>query len=454
MKYKSQRAAYPYFVLAMILFGLQVLFGLVIAAQFIWPQLLRNILPFSVGREVHLNTMVFWLLLGLMGATYYLVPEETQSELYSTKLASLQFWLLGLTGVATVVGFLFGWTEGREYIEAPRLLDWLIVIGALIFLFNVLATILKSRRWTAIMGVLFAGMTGLSLMYLVGMKFFGSISVDQFFWWWVIHFWVEGTWELIAAAITAYLLVKLTGVNTKVVAKWLYIEVTLVVFTGVLGIGHHYYWIGTPKYWLMIGGLFGLLEPIPILLMVIDTLRHTKGMKTAGTNRVALLWLVGAAITHFVGAGLMGVVQTLPSINKWTHGTQLTAAHGHLAFYGAFAMLVIAAMYYMVPEMTGALVSRKSGSRIFWMMLLSMCAMSLIMFGAGITQVYMERIMGLDFTYVKNSFTNFWLLWRLVAGFFFAWGTLWLVKDSLGLFSGSTEYYQTGVTYEDYINKG
>ena len=26
---------------------------------------------------------------------------------------------------------------------------------------------------------------------------------------------------------------------------------------GILGLGHHYFWIGTPDYWLGIGGFFG-----------------------------------------------------------------------------------------------------------------------------------------------------------------------------------------------------
>lgn len=433
MRFESQRVSYKYFIFTLVLLVLQVLFGLITAAQFIWPDFMAQTMPFNIGRAIHINTMVFWLLFGLMGATYYLVPDETDSELYSTKLADFQFWLLAVTGVVAVVGYVFGWTEGREYIEAPRLLDWLIVVGVLTFLYNIGITIIKSKKWNSILAVLFSGLAGLAVMYLFGMKFFGSISLDQFFWWWVIHFWVEGTWELIAAAITAYLLLKLTGVQLRVIRKWLYLEVTLVVLTGVLGIGHHYFWIGTPEYWLPIGGIFGLLEPLPILLMVIDTMRHVKHSPELHHNRVALLWLIGAAFTHFVGAGLMGVVQTLPSINKWTHGTQLTAAHGHLAFYGAFGMLVIAAMYYAVPNIVNRQVSSSKGVWAFWVMLISMVCMSFILFGAGITQVYLERIMGMDFNYVKTNFTNFWLLWRLVAGVAFTIGTIILVNDFLHL---------------------
>jgi hypothetical protein len=32
---------------------------------------------------------------------------------------------------------------------------------------------------------------------------------------------------------------------------------------------HHYFWIGTPEYWLTIGGFFSALEPIPLVAMVV-----------------------------------------------------------------------------------------------------------------------------------------------------------------------------------------
>jgi len=31
--------------------------------------------------------------------------------------------------------------------------------------------------------------------------------------------------------------------------------------------GHHYYWIGAPSYWLWFGRIFSAIEPLPILLI-------------------------------------------------------------------------------------------------------------------------------------------------------------------------------------------
>ena len=41
-KYESQRVAYPYFVAALGLFAAQILFGLIIGAQYLWPDFLYS----------------------------------------------------------------------------------------------------------------------------------------------------------------------------------------------------------------------------------------------------------------------------------------------------------------------------------------------------------------------------------------------------------------------------
>ena len=64
MRYPSQRVAYPYFVVALLLFGLQVAFGLLAAAKYLGPDPLLNLLPFDVVKAIHTNLLLVWLLTG------------------------------------------------------------------------------------------------------------------------------------------------------------------------------------------------------------------------------------------------------------------------------------------------------------------------------------------------------------------------------------------------------
>ncbi len=415
---RSQLVAFPYFVVAALLFLTQIFFGLFLAAQYVWPTFLLSVLPFNVSRETHLNLLILWLLLGLMGASYYLVPEETRTSLASVRLAVVQWVLLLVAAVGTLVSFWFLRPSlgslGKPFTESPYPWPYFIAGAAVLFLINIGLTLVRARRWTPISGVLFAGMGGIAVLYLIDMVFFPNLAVDFYWWWWIIHLWVEGAWELVAAAVMAFLLVRLTGVERGRMYRWLYLEVALVLFTGILGTGHHYYWIGTPAYWLTIGAVFSALEPVPILLMTVDALTAMRRTGSEPVNRVAWYWLGGSALLHFFGAGIYGFAQTLPQINKWTHGTHITATHGHFAFFGAFAMLTLGAVYYMVPRMRGLTSFREGRGRLaFWLMTGGLLAMIVSWTIAGVVQVYLWRLVGLDFMTVKTQYVAFWM--------FFVW---------------------------------
>ncbi len=416
--HKSQTVAYPFFLAAAALFLLQVVFGLLIAAQYVWPTFLMNTLPFNFGRASHLNLMIFWLLLGLMGATYYLVPDESDSEIWSVPLAWANLVVLLVAGVGTLATYwFFGIAKGKPFTEAPMPWPLVIALGVVLFIVNVFVTLFRSRKWNAITFVLAFGLAGLTVLYLLDLPRFDNLTVDYYWWWWIIHLWVEGTWEIIASAIMAYLLLKLTGADRGRLAKWLYLEVALVLFTGIVGIGHHYYWIGTPHYWLLWGAVFSAFEPLPLVLMVWDTFAQARLRHARPANPTVWLWLGGSAIGHLVGAGIWGFAITLPQINKWTHGTQVTSSHGHFAFFGAFAMLVLAAMYYMVPRLRGMERWAECRSQwAFWLMSGGMLAIVLAFTIAGVVQTYLVRILGMDFMTVRTTYVAFWIFWVWAAG--------------------------------------
>jgi len=176
-KYEGQKLASWYFTVAVILFGAQLLLGLVAAIQFIYPSFLYNVLDFSIARIIHINAMVVWMLYAMIGAVYYLLPEETGIEVVGIGLAKLLFWILTLAVTVVVLVFIFIqvgpgkastiWfiTEGREYIEAPRWADIGIVVVVLGFLANTFFTAMKGRR-TGIMTVLLSDMIALAgLLY-------------------------------------------------------------------------------------------------------------------------------------------------------------------------------------------------------------------------------------------------------------------------------------------------
>lgn len=404
MKYQSQKVAYWFFAVCMLLFGLQIVYGFIMAFAHMGMDGLHNIIPFNVARATHTNLLVMWLLSGFMGAAYYIVPEESEREILSVKWAYIQLIAFVVVGVTAVIGFHFQWWEGRKFLEIPRPLDYLVVIDVLLFIGLIGGTIWKGKRHTTTSLVLFFGLLTAALLYLPGMIETDNQTHDSYWRWWVVHLWVEGVWELIMGAILSFLLIKLTGVDRELIEKWLYVIVGFTFLSGILGTGHHYYYIGTPRYWLMIGGIFSALEPIAFLGMAIYAIAMARKGRKNVDNKTALLWTLGTAVVSFVGAGFLGFAHTIPQVNMYTHGTLVTAMHGHMAFWGAYACLVLAIITYTMPYMTGRkLQDTKTNVFAFWTSNIGMTAMTVAFGIAGIAQVYLERKMGLDFLLVQKE---------------------------------------------------
>ncbi len=441
MKYQSQMVAKPYFIAAIGLFVGQILFGLIMGLQYVVGDFLFPEIPFNVARMVHTNLLIVWLLFGFMGATYYLVPEESQTELYSPKLALVLFWVFLVAGALTIVGYLavpyatlakitgndLLPTMGREFLEQPTITKIGIVIVALAFLFNVGMTLLRGRK-TVITMVLFLGLVGLAVFFLFSFYNPENPILDKMFWWWVVHLWVEGVWELILGAILAFTLIKVTGVDREVIEKWLYVIIAMALITGLLGTGHHYFFIGLPEYWLWIGSVFSALEPVPFFMMTLFAFNMVNKRRRQHPNRVAVLWALGTGVMAFLGAGVWGFLHTLAPVNYYTHGSQITAAHGHMAFYGAYVMIVLTMISYAMPMLNGREAANSVKSQVtemwgFWLMTVSMVFITLFLTGAGILQVYLQRFSDtpLPFMIVQDKIELFYWL-REAAGVVFLIG--------------------------------
>lgn len=399
MRYRSQAVAYWYFAVAMVLFGLQLVFGLLSAAKYLGPDPLLNILPFDVTKVIHTNLLIVWVLTGFMGATYWMIPDESRTELYSVKLAYIQLGLWVVMGVTAVVGYLFRYGTGNKLLEQPLPHKIVIVICMLMFLYNTIMTIRKSGRFTTTEGVLLLGIASAAVLYLPALLHYENYTVSIYYRWWTIHLWVEGVWEMIQGSFLAYLLIRLSGADREVLEKWLYVIVGLVFIAGILGTAHHYYWVGVPQYWLPIGGIFSALEPVALVGMAMYAYSAIRRSGLAHPNTLALHWTIGSALFTLFGAGLLGLAHTFPSVNKWTHGTLITAMHGHAAFYGAYAMIVLAMITFALPSMTHG--RREEGTAVgywsFWLQISGMFGMTLSFATAGIGQVYLERILGLGY---------------------------------------------------------
>jgi nitric oxide reductase subunit B len=115
--------------------------------------------------------------------------------------------------------------------------------------------------------------------------------------------------------------------------------------SGIIGTGHHYYWIGAPEAWMALGSVFSALEVVPLSLLMVEAYGQYKVVKEGGVAfpyKAAFCFMIATAFWNLFGAGVLGFLINLPIVSYYQHGSFLTAAHGHGALMGVYGMLAIA----------------------------------------------------------------------------------------------------------------
>jgi len=178
--------------------------------------------------------------------------------------------------------------------------------------------------------------------------------------------------------------------------------------------------------------VFSSLEVAPFFTMVIFAFTMVWRGRRDHPNKAALLWALGCTVGAFFGAGVWGFLHTLSWINYYSHGTQITAAHGHLAFYGAYVMLNLAIITYAMPYLRGV----KPYNQVlnmwsFWIMTSAMAFMTFALTFAGVVQVHLQRVRGEGYMMVQDELALFFWM-RLGSGVFVVIGALMFVYSIFG----------------------
>jgi nitric oxide reductase subunit B len=379
----SQRRIGKYFLVVAGILLLQIFVGSIMAHYYTDRSSFYGIevdrfLPFNFLRDVHIQAPIVWIGLSWIGAALFLAPAISGGEPRGQSfLVDVLFWVtlfivvgalagnyLGIMGYIGEGWFWFG-NQGLSYIQLGR--AWQIGFFAGLAIWSVLvfralwptrATLVQATRqfWSGrirLEHLIWASTVNIALLYVFGMiPLTGvekSFTISDFWRWWVVHLWVEQSFEFFAAAISAYLLMAVGLVSRQLAERSVYFELILIFLGGVLGTGHHLYWAGEPGLWVPLGTMFSFIEVLPLVLLVIEAIQHHRQIKADPQFKygLAYLYIVGAAFWNFVGAGVFGGgTLNAPLVNYYEHGTFLTLNHAHTALFGAFGLLGIGLIYF------------------------------------------------------------------------------------------------------------
>jgi nitric oxide reductase subunit B len=423
--YYGQQISRRYCLTAVFLFSIQGFVALMGATDLIIPDLPSPI-PFEYGRSIHLGLALLWPLIGTMGIAYYSVVEEIQSDLFSKKIARWQFWIALLFCLSLYATLSLRIGNGREFFEGLPLFYLGVSLSIALEAYNLLRTLISVKsKVTPAAVITTAGVCLLFLFLIPNVLTYQNPIADEAVKFWVVHLWEELAFELTTAGFISYFYV-LTGIaNKSEMQRWLYLEAALTAVAGFLGTGHHYFWIGFPAYWLLLGLVFSILEVIPIFLLVFLTYKGLKKRPKLNRRLKLTLWFILSSLFHNVtGASLLGLLISVPQINLYMHGTYLTSGHAHLALFGVLGFLVLGGSYHVLSKGTEPTLKAYKTSIIAIMLLnIGLLTMAFSLIIAGFMQAYLWRTLGIDFMEVQ-SLVRPYLIIRALGGSLFTLGDL------------------------------
>ena len=499
-----QRATYKFFYVAILLFAVQVLAGILTVHDFVgfvnfFGFNISEQLPITVTRSWHVQLSILWISACWIGASFFMMSLVSPGQsVMQVKLINSIFWLCVLLVAGSMAGLFLGpkgiidknwyWFghQGWEYVEPGKI--WQGILGVVFIIWAVtlyrgIKPVMKLKQPWALPNWL--AYATFSIIFLLISGFIATpktnFVIADFWRWMVVHMWAEAFFEVFTTVLIGYFMVVMGLVNRQAATRVIYLATLLFLGSGLLGISHNFYWNAKPVFTMALGSVFSTLQVVPLILLTLEAWRFSKLPKVLEASHKVngdlnkrfgfsevFLFLVAVNFWNFFGAGVLGFIINLPIANYYEHGTYLTVNHGHAALMGVYGNLALAAVLFCCQLLIkSSLWKPKLIRTAFWSINVGLILMVLLdLFPAGIYQF--ETVTGKGLWFARsNSFvdgpgfqTLTWL--RIVGGSIFTVGGVipltWFItsrrkglkEKNIGVKSVQREYEHSNAVTADY----
>ena len=367
----SQRALGKYVFLVVALFAFQVLIGGFTAHYTVEGQQFYGVdvsqwFPYSLVRTWHIQSALFWIATGFLAAGLFLAPliNGGKDPKYQRLGVDILFWALVVVVVGSFTGnylaiaqkmpanlnFWLG-HQGYEYVDLGRL--WQIgklagIVIWLVLMLRGIAPALKARTGgdKNLLALLTSSVVAIGLFYGAGL-FYGertSLTVMEYWRWWVVHLWVEGFFEVFATTALAFIFSTLGLVSRPMATTASLASASLFMLGGIPGTFHHLYFAGTTTPVMAIGATFSALEVMPLIVLGHEAWENWRLKERApwmANLRWPVMFFTAVAFWNMLGAGVFGFMINPPISLYYVQGLNTTPVHAHAALFGVYGFLAL-----------------------------------------------------------------------------------------------------------------
>jgi cytochrome c oxidase cbb3-type subunit I len=421
-----------------------MLVGVVIAAQFVWPDLTYGVPWLSFGRlrPLHTNAVIFAFGGSALFATsYYVVQRTCHARLFSDSLAAFTFWGWQAVIVGAAITLPLGYTTSHEYAELEWPIDVLITLVWVAYAIVFFGTIAKRKTPHIYVANWFFGayILTVALLHIVNsaqipVTFWKSYYVysgvqDAMVQWWYGHNAVGFFLTAAFLGMMYYFIPKQAGrpvysYRLSIVHFW------ALIFTYMWAGPHHLHYTALPDWTQSIGMVFSLILLAPSWGGMINGIMTLSGAWHKLRDDPILKFLV-VSLSFYGMSTFEGPMMSIKTVNALSHYTDWTIGHVHAGALGWVGFISIGSLYYLIPRLFGQteMQSVRLVTLHFWIATAGIVLYIAAMWIAGVTQGLMWRAVNTDgtltYTFVESTKASipFYAL-RLLGGILYLGGML------------------------------
>jgi nitric oxide reductase subunit B len=405
----SQRATMKYFFVVIVLWGVQILMGVLTAHYGVeghgfygFP--LDRYLPYAITRTWHLQLAIFWIATSWLATGLYVGPAVSGHEPKFQRLGvNVLFGALILVvggslagewlGIQQRLGNMWFWfgSQGYEYVDLGRFWQILLFIGLVLWLVLMVAAlkpalVRKSEDRSLLMLFLISSIA-IPLFYAAGLMYGqrSNLVTAEYWRWWVVHLWVEGFFEVFATVVIGFLFTRLKLIEIRTATKAALLSTTIFLSGGIIGTFHHLYFAGATPAVIGFGAIFSAFEVVPLAVIgyeAWDNLRiaqPTRKSPWIANYKWPIYFFVAVAFWNMVGAGLFGFLINPPISLYYVQGLNLTPLHGHTALFGVYGMLGLGLTLFCLRALNPGRRWKQGALKLsFWALNVGLALMSLL----------------------------------------------------------------------------